>query len=94
MTFVGYFEGLIWGEKLGTDSTTIRANASMKSIVRKDSGKGRKDYTKKLAKKVGLVEGGQVSDLCCQNGAAREEGHGKSASKISASGGTARRSAA
>lgn len=45
---------LLWGEKLGIDSTTIQANASMKSIIRKDSGKGWKDYTKKLAKKAGL----------------------------------------
>ncbi|MCX7401844.1 MAG: DDE transposase, partial [Planctomycetia bacterium] len=35
---------LLWGEALGIDSTTIQANASMKSIVRKDSGKGWKDY--------------------------------------------------
>ena len=47
-------KGLLWGQKLGIDSTTIQANASMKSIVRKDSGKGWKDYTKKLAKKAGL----------------------------------------
>lgn len=47
-------KNLLWGEKLGIDSTTIQANASMKSIVRKDSGKGWKDYTKKLAKKAGL----------------------------------------
>ena len=49
-------KGLLWGDKLGIDSTTIQANASMKSIVRKDSGKGWKDYTKKLAKKAGLDE--------------------------------------
>jgi len=49
-------KGLLWGEKLGIDSTTIQANASMKTIVRKDSGKGWKDYTKKLAKKAGLDE--------------------------------------
>jgi len=51
---VAAHKGLLWGEKLGIDSTTIQANASMKSIVRKDSGKGWKDYTKKLAKKAGL----------------------------------------
>ena len=49
-------KGLLWGEKLGIDSTTIQANASMKAIVRKDSGKGWKDYTKKLAKKAGLED--------------------------------------
>ena len=47
-------KGLLWGEAIGIDSTTIQANASMRSIVRKDSGKGWKDYTKKLAKKAGL----------------------------------------
>ena len=41
-------KGLLWGEKLGTDST-IQANTSMNAIVRKDSGGGWKDYTKKLA---------------------------------------------
>ena len=45
---------LLWGEALGIDSTTIQANASMKSIVRKHSGKGWKDYAKKLAKKAAL----------------------------------------
>jgi transposase len=47
-------KGLLWGKAIGIDSTTIEANASMRSIVRKDSGKGWKDYTKKLAKKAGL----------------------------------------
>lgn len=42
-------KGLLSGEKLGIDSTATKANASMKSIVWKDSGKGGKDYTKKLA---------------------------------------------
>ena len=47
-------KGLLSPEAIGIDSTTIQANASMRSIVRKDSGKGWKDYTKKLAKKAGL----------------------------------------
>ena len=51
---VAAHKGLLWGDAIGIDSTTIRANASMRSIVRKDSGKGWKDYTKKLAKKAGL----------------------------------------
>ena len=49
-------KGMLWGENLGIDSTTIQANASMRSIVRKDSGKGWKDYTKKLAKEAGLED--------------------------------------
>jgi hypothetical protein len=51
---VAAHKGLLWGEAIGIDSTTIQANASMRSIVRKDSGKGWKDYPKKLAKKAGL----------------------------------------
>jgi hypothetical protein len=53
---VAAHKGLLWGEAIGIDSTTIKANASMRSIVRKDSGKGWKDYTKKLAKKAGLED--------------------------------------
>jgi transposase len=49
-------KGLLSPEAIGIDSTTIQANASMRSIVRKDSGKGWKDYTKKLAKKAGLSD--------------------------------------
>jgi len=50
---VAAHKGLLWGEAIGIDSTTIQANASMRSIVRKDSGKGWQDYTRKLAKKAG-----------------------------------------
>jgi len=53
---VAAHKGLLWGEAIGIDSTTIQANASMRSIVRKDSGKGWKDYTKKLAKQAGLED--------------------------------------
>jgi hypothetical protein len=49
-------KGLLWGEAIGIDSTTIQANASMRSIMRKDSGKGWKDYTKKLANQAGLED--------------------------------------
>ena len=37
---VAAHKGLLWGKAIGIDSTTIQANASMRSIVRKDSGKG------------------------------------------------------
>ena len=53
---VAAHKGLLWGKAIGIDSTTIQANASMRSIVRKDSGKGWKDYTKKLAKQAGLED--------------------------------------
>jgi transposase len=51
---VAAHRGLLWGEAIRIDSTTIQANASMRTIVRMDSGKGWKDYTRKLAKKAGL----------------------------------------
>ena len=37
---VAAHKGLLWGEAIGIESTTIQANASMLLIVRKDSGKG------------------------------------------------------
>jgi hypothetical protein len=48
-------KGLLWGKAIGIDSTTIQANASMAWKVRKDSGKGWKDYTMKLANQAGLA---------------------------------------
>jgi hypothetical protein len=53
---VAAHKGLLWGKAIGIDSTTIQANASMARKVRKDSGKGWKDYTKKLAKQAGLED--------------------------------------
>jgi transposase len=49
-------KGLLKGRTLGIDATTLEANAAMKSIVRKDSGEGWKDYLRKLAKAEGIEE--------------------------------------
>jgi len=49
-------KGLLSGKTIGIDSTTVQAKVSMNSIVRKDSGKGWKDCTKKLAKEAGLED--------------------------------------
>jgi transposase len=46
-------KGLLWCKAIAIDSTTIQANASMRSIVRNDSGKDWKDYTKKLTTQAG-----------------------------------------
>jgi transposase len=51
---VAAYKGFLWGAAIGIDSARIQANASMRSIVRKHSGKGWKAYTKKLAKMAGL----------------------------------------
>jgi transposase len=47
---------LLKGKTLGIDATTLEANAAMKSIVRKDTGDGWKDYLRKLAKAEGIAE--------------------------------------
>ena len=47
---------LLKGRTLGIDATTLEANAAMKSIVRKDSGEGWKEYLRKLAQAEGIEE--------------------------------------
>jgi transposase len=50
--------GLIKGKTIGVDSTTLEANAAMKSIVRRDSGESYTDYLKRLA----VAEGVDAED--------------------------------
>jgi transposase len=50
--------GLIKGKTIGVDSTTLEANAAMKSIVRRDTGESYNDYLKRLA----AVEGVNATD--------------------------------
>ena len=50
--------GLIKGKTIGVDSTTLEANAAMKSIVRRDSGESYTAYLKRLA----AAEGVDASD--------------------------------
>jgi transposase len=47
-------KGLVRGQTLGIDATTLEANAAMKSIVRKDSGDDWKEYLRKLAAAEGI----------------------------------------
>src|SRR5882762_1633309 len=46
--------GLIKGKTIGVDSTTLEANAAMKSIVRRDSGETYNAYLKRLAEAEGV----------------------------------------
>ncbi len=46
--------GLIQGKTIGVDSTTLEANAAMKSIVRRDSGETYNAYLKRLAEAEGV----------------------------------------
>jgi putative transposase len=45
---------LLVGKQVGIDSTTLEANAAMKSIVRRDSGEDWKDYLRRLAEEAGV----------------------------------------
>jgi hypothetical protein len=47
-------QGLPRGRVAGVDSTCLRADASMKSIVRRGRGEGHGRYLEKLAKKAGI----------------------------------------
>jgi transposase len=50
--------GLIKGKTIGVDSTTLEANAAMKSIVRRDTGESYSEYLKRLA----TAEGVETTD--------------------------------
>jgi transposase len=45
---------LLRGKTVAVDSTTLEANAAMRSIVRKDTGEGYKDYLKRLLAEQGV----------------------------------------
>jgi hypothetical protein len=47
---------LLKGKTVVVDSTTLEANAAMKSIVRRDTGEDWKDYLKRLMQEAGLIE--------------------------------------
>jgi transposase len=47
---------LLSGKTVGVDSTTLEANAAMKSIVRKDTGEDWKEYVTRLMREDGTIE--------------------------------------
>lgn len=49
-------KGMVKGKSLAVDTTTLEANAAMKSIVRKDTGKGWSDYVRDLAEEEGIED--------------------------------------
>jgi transposase len=49
-------KGLLKGKTLGVDSTTLEANAAMKSIVRRDTGRGWNEYVRALMAAEGIEE--------------------------------------
>ena len=54
---------LLKGKTVAVDSTTLEANAAMKSIVRKDTGEDWQKYLKRLAQDQG-IENPSAEDLC------------------------------
>jgi transposase len=48
--------GLIKGQTIGVDATTLEANAAMRSIVRRDTGQSYQDYLEQLAKNAGIEQ--------------------------------------
>jgi len=46
--------GLVEGKTVGVDSTTLEANAAMRSIVRRDTGEGYQEFLERLAKESGI----------------------------------------
>lgn len=47
---------LLSGKTVGVDSTTLEANAAMKSIVRRDTGEDWKEYVCRLMREEGVIE--------------------------------------
>jgi transposase len=46
--------GLVEGKTVGVDSTTLEANAAMRSIVRRDTGEGYQQFLERLARESGI----------------------------------------
>jgi transposase len=46
--------GLIKGERIGVDASTIEANAALRAIVRRDSGKGYREMLTRMACESGI----------------------------------------
>jgi transposase len=56
-------KGLLAGKAVGVDSTTLEANAAMKSIVRKDTGEDWRAYVVRLMREEGVIgEGVEPTD--------------------------------
>ena len=46
--------GLIKGERIGVDASTVEANAALRTIVRRDSGEGYREMLTRMAKESGI----------------------------------------
>src|SRR3712207_2510453 len=61
--------GLIKGERIGVDASTMEANAALRAIVRRDSGEGYREMLSRMAKESGIetptAEELGVSEFSC-----------------------------
>ena len=48
-------KGLLKGKTIGIDATTLEANAAMRSIVRRETGKGYEEFLRRLAEESGIA---------------------------------------
>ena len=46
--------GLIKGERIGVDASTMEANAALRTIVRRDSGEGYREMLTRMARESGI----------------------------------------
>jgi IS5 family transposase len=53
---IAALNGMLAGKTVGVDSTTLEANAAMKSIVRKDTGEDWRAYVVRLMREEGVIE--------------------------------------
>ena len=47
--------GLVQGDRIGVDASTMEANAALRAIVRRDSGEGYREMLKRLAMESGIA---------------------------------------
>ncbi len=47
--------GLVKGERIGVDASTMEANAALRTIVRRDSGEGYRDMLRRMAEESGIA---------------------------------------
>jgi transposase len=47
-------KGLLKGQTLGVDATTLEANAALRTIVRRDTGEGYQEFLQRLAQESGI----------------------------------------
>jgi hypothetical protein len=56
---IAHAKKLLSGKTVGVDSTTLEANAAMKSIVRRDTGEGWTEFVTRLMREEGVIDAAQ-----------------------------------